>query len=179
MISAPKRVACSRNRTMSSGPMTPSGNPGKFSTSVVSISWPPGWSLVDDGSPSSTRGLRLARAVYSAAVWPAGPEPMISTSRGSATLVLFVRVGQFPSTESVLAGGAPPRQPPEQQSEGCENAAEQEVHDPHAARDVAVHDAHREDAEQDEGDGAEDRRQQPEHHQAGGRHQAVGGVGSD
>ena len=48
---------------MSSGPMIPSGKPGKFSTSVVSMSWPPGWSLVDDGSPSITRGARLARAV--------------------------------------------------------------------------------------------------------------------
>jgi len=28
---------------------------GKFSTSVVSMSWPPGWSLEDDGSPSRTR----------------------------------------------------------------------------------------------------------------------------
>src|SRR3954453_23125036 len=119
--SAPKRAACSLKIVINSGPCTPSTTPGKCSTSVVNMSWPPGWSLVDDGSPSSTRGLRLARAVYRAAVWPAGPEPMISTSRGSATLVLFVRVGQFPSTESVLAGGAPPRQPPEQQSEGCEN----------------------------------------------------------
>jgi hypothetical protein len=29
---------------------------------VVSISWPPGWSLVLDGSPSMTSGLRFARA---------------------------------------------------------------------------------------------------------------------
>jgi hypothetical protein len=43
--------------------MIPLGNPGKFSTSVVSISWPPGWSVVEDGSPSMTRGSRLARAV--------------------------------------------------------------------------------------------------------------------
>jgi hypothetical protein len=42
--------------------MIPSGKPGKFSTSVVSMSWPPGWSDVDDGSPSITRGARLARA---------------------------------------------------------------------------------------------------------------------
>ena len=61
--SAPNRSACSRKRTISSGPMTPSGKPGKFSTSVVSMSWPPGWSLVDEGSPSSTSGARLARAV--------------------------------------------------------------------------------------------------------------------
>ena len=61
--SAPKRTACSRIRCMSSGPMIPSGKPGKFSTSVVSINWPPGWSLVLLGSPSMTRGARLARAV--------------------------------------------------------------------------------------------------------------------
>ena len=62
-MSAPKRSACSRKRIMSSGPMTPSGKPGKFSTSVVSISCPPGWSEVEEGSPSITRGARLARAV--------------------------------------------------------------------------------------------------------------------
>ena len=39
---APKRAACSRIRIIRSGPMMPSGKPGKFSTSVVSISWPPG-----------------------------------------------------------------------------------------------------------------------------------------
>ena len=60
---APKRAACSRQRIISSGPMMPSGKPGKFSTSVVSISWPPGWSLVLLGSPSMTSGARLARAV--------------------------------------------------------------------------------------------------------------------
>ena len=59
----PKRSAWARNPAISSGPMMPSGNPGKFSTSVVSISWPPGWSLVEDGSPSISSGSRLARAV--------------------------------------------------------------------------------------------------------------------
>jgi hypothetical protein len=39
------------------GPSMPSGNPGKFSTSVVSESWPPG------SCPATTRGFRLARAV--------------------------------------------------------------------------------------------------------------------
>ena len=63
MTSVPKRTACSRKRIMSSGPMMPSGQPGKFSTSVVSMSWPPGWSLVDEGSPSISSGARLARAV--------------------------------------------------------------------------------------------------------------------
>jgi hypothetical protein len=61
--SAPNLPACSRIRPISSGPMTPSGNPGKFSTSVVSISCPPGWSDVLETSPSITSGARLARAV--------------------------------------------------------------------------------------------------------------------
>ncbi len=38
MISVPKRSAWSRNFIISSGPMIPSGHPGKFSTSVVSMS---------------------------------------------------------------------------------------------------------------------------------------------
>src|SRR5262245_1571337 len=68
--------------------MTPSGNPGKFSTSVVNMSWPPGWSLVELGSPSISRGSRLARAVYTAAVSPAGPDPMMMTLRLSLTSLL-------------------------------------------------------------------------------------------
>ena len=39
---APKRSACSRSLAISSGPWMPSGKPGKFSTSLVIISWPPG-----------------------------------------------------------------------------------------------------------------------------------------
>jgi hypothetical protein len=61
--SAPNRAACSRMFCISSGPMMPFGKPGKFSTSVVSMSCPPGWSVVDDGSPSMMSGARLARAV--------------------------------------------------------------------------------------------------------------------
>jgi hypothetical protein len=53
--SAPKRSACSRNFIISSGPRMPSGKPGKFSTSVVSMSWPPA------PMPSTTIGRRLAR----------------------------------------------------------------------------------------------------------------------
>ena len=56
MNSAPKRSACLRMLSISSGPMMPSGKPGKFSTSVVVISAPP------DCTPSMTSGLRLARA---------------------------------------------------------------------------------------------------------------------
>src|SRR5215471_2196152 len=75
--SAPNRSACLRMFSTSCGPMTPSGNPGKFSTSVVMESWPPGsW-------PSRTRGFRLARAVYSAAVCPEHPDPTITTFRVS------------------------------------------------------------------------------------------------
>ena len=59
--SVPKRAACSRKAPISSGPMIPWTKPGKFSTSVVSMSWPPGWSLVEDGSPSITRGASWAR----------------------------------------------------------------------------------------------------------------------
>lgn len=58
---APWCTACAFIRSMSAGPLMASGNPGKFSMSVVSISWPPG-SSVPRGSPSKTRGARLARA---------------------------------------------------------------------------------------------------------------------
>ena len=54
------------------------------------MSCPPGWSDVDDGSPSITSGARLARAVYTAAVSPAGPEPMMITSRTSVGSVIRV-----------------------------------------------------------------------------------------
>ena len=55
--SAPKCCACCFMFSTSAGPSMPSGKPGKFSTSVVMESWPPGsW-------PSTTSGFRLARAV--------------------------------------------------------------------------------------------------------------------
>ena len=57
--------------------MIPSLNPGQFSTIVVSISWPPA------SSPSIRSGFKLARAVYSAAVSPAGPDPMMTTCRSA------------------------------------------------------------------------------------------------
>jgi hypothetical protein len=60
--SAPNRSACRRMLSISSGPMMPSGKPGKFSTSVVVINAPP------DCTPSNTSGLRFARAAYRAAV---------------------------------------------------------------------------------------------------------------
>ena len=40
-IFAPNLSACLRILSMSFGPMIPSGNPGKFSTSVVNINCPP------------------------------------------------------------------------------------------------------------------------------------------
>ena len=54
-ISVPKRSACLRVTSMSAGPWMPCGKPGKFSTSVVVVSWPPGW------IPSTTSGSRFAR----------------------------------------------------------------------------------------------------------------------
>ena len=53
---APKRSAWARMCCISSGPVTPSGKPGKFSTSVVSINCPPA------PKPSMMKGDRLARA---------------------------------------------------------------------------------------------------------------------
>ena len=61
--SAPNRSACLRMESISSGPMIPSGKPGKFSTSVVFISAPPAVT-----EPSKTSGCSSARAAYSAAV---------------------------------------------------------------------------------------------------------------
>ena len=55
--SAPNRSAWARMESISSGPRTPSGKPGKFSTSVVVISAPPYW------LPSKTSGRKFARAV--------------------------------------------------------------------------------------------------------------------
>ncbi len=61
--SAPKRSACLRMESISSGPMIASGKPGKFSTSVVCMSAPPAVT-----EPSKTKGFSSARAAYSAAV---------------------------------------------------------------------------------------------------------------
>ena len=54
---APKRSACARIDSISSGPCTPSTNPGKFSTSVVVIRAPPAVT-----EPASTTGSSPARA---------------------------------------------------------------------------------------------------------------------
>ena len=58
------------------------------------MSWPPGWSLVDDGSPSTTSGASWARAAYTAAVSPAGPEPAMRTVRRSGTAPPQARDGR-------------------------------------------------------------------------------------
>ena len=54
----PNFSACSRISSMRSGPMIPLGKPGKFSTSVVFVSSPPG--STDD---ATSTGSRFARAV--------------------------------------------------------------------------------------------------------------------
>src|SRR5712671_4708003 len=93
----------------------PSGKPGKFSTRVVSESCPPGsW-------PSITSGLRLARAAYKAAVWPAHPEPMMTTFRISIMINLIdsaktIRMQTAkPALRALLEdaclGGRPPAEP--------------------------------------------------------------------
>src|SRR3954447_1469962 len=58
--------------------MMPSRKPGKFSTSVVVIRAPP---AVTD--PSTTSGCSAARAAYTAAVYPAGPDPTMMTLQTS------------------------------------------------------------------------------------------------
>jgi hypothetical protein len=60
----------------------PSGKPGKFSTSVVSISCPPGC------IPAKISGFRRALAVYIPAVYPAGPEPKIITFLTSIVILV-------------------------------------------------------------------------------------------
>ena len=56
-VRAPNRWAWARRRSIRSPPLTPSGKPGKFSTSVVVMSWPPGISPRSFASdPSTTSG---------------------------------------------------------------------------------------------------------------------------
>ena len=56
IISVLKRSACSRKRSMSSGPCTPIASAGQLSTSVVVMSWPP------CARPVMSTGCRFARA---------------------------------------------------------------------------------------------------------------------
>ena len=53
------------------GPSIPLGYPGKLSTSVVVVNCPPG------SKPVYIIGLRSALAAYIAAVYPAGPLPIM------------------------------------------------------------------------------------------------------
>ena len=64
------------NLSVISPPMMPSGKPGKFSTSVVVVSWPPA-AMPLASHPSKRMGCSSARAEYIAAVCAAGPEPII------------------------------------------------------------------------------------------------------
>jgi hypothetical protein len=66
----------------------PSGKPGKFSTSVVNISCPPGC------IPAKISGFRRALAVYIPAVYPAGPDPKIITFLTSI-VILVNHSGRF------------------------------------------------------------------------------------
>ncbi len=73
-ISAPKRAAWASRSSIIWGPSTPSSYPGKFWTSEVSMSCPP------DSKPRNTRVFRFALAAYSAAVYPASPDPTTTVS---------------------------------------------------------------------------------------------------
>jgi hypothetical protein len=61
MMTVPKRSDCLRMLSVRSMPPTPSGKPGKFSTSVVVVSWPPE-ATPPAIQPSYITGSRLARA---------------------------------------------------------------------------------------------------------------------
>ena len=72
LTSVPKRSACSFSSSIIFGPSTPFGYPGKLSTSVVVVSWPPG------SIPVYKTGFKSALEAYIAAVYPAGPDPIIN-----------------------------------------------------------------------------------------------------
>lgn len=61
MMRVPNRNDCARNLSISSGPNTPLGKPGKFSTSVVVVSCPPA-AKPFAMKPSKRTGFRFARA---------------------------------------------------------------------------------------------------------------------
>jgi len=69
----PNLFACLCKSSIISGPDTPSGYPGKFSTSDVVISCPP------IAHPVIKMGSSIARAVYIALPTAAGPLPTIHT----------------------------------------------------------------------------------------------------
>ena len=57
-------------------PLIPSRNLGKFSTSVVVVSWPPG-AMPLAIHPSKRMGFNSTRDAYMAVVWAAGPLPLM------------------------------------------------------------------------------------------------------
>ena len=59
-------------------PLIPSEKPGKFSTSEVVVSYPPGATPFAI-QPSKRIGFNSARDAYMVAVWAAGPLPMMHT----------------------------------------------------------------------------------------------------
>src|SRR5262249_11667767 len=120
--SAPKRSACSPNFIMSSGPRMPYGKPGYVPTHVGRTRCPPA------SAASITIGLRSARAAYSAAVRPAGPDPTMTRSRTS-----FME--RFPGSFR-RRNRRPPR--PAERTGDDEDSAEDQVRGPDSGRDVDV-----------------------------------------
>src|SRR3954452_21382483 len=117
-----------------------------------------------------TSGLRLARAVYSAAVYPAGPLPMMITFSTSA-------IGAFRSRFTLYSTAGPPFVTPLlhscPQTEEGDHSGHQRQPEGHRAEDEHGDDSEaRVDAERGEGadhptldaaDATRDRQQVPEH----------------
>src|SRR4051812_9206070 len=102
--------------------------------------------------PSITTGLRLARAAYTAAVRPAGPEPTITSLRASL-------IRSFPCSEPsrvrrlavrlVVVGLRRLLRPerPAERSDEDQHSADDQVGEPHVAGE---HDETAEDADQEQ-----------------------------
>src|SRR5262245_59383596 len=106
------------------------------------MSWPPA------ASPSMTSGRRLARAAYTAAVSPDGPEPTLTTSRGWLNLDILPR-SECPAEPADDHEDSPEDQP--RRPDGQEDHEDPEHHDRH----------------QQEGGEGEERGEEPEHEHAG------------
>src|SRR4051812_12206998 len=102
-----------------------------------------------------------------AAVSPAGPEPMMMTSRVANSLKLTVPLG-------LVAGS--PASGPQEQPEEREDSADRRVGRPHVARDGDVDGAHERDGQQDEGGHAEDGGDDPVDDDAHDALERVGGL---
>src|SRR5262245_31516168 len=103
-------------------------------------------------APSITMGLRSARAAYSAAVRPAGPDPTMTRSRTSL-------MGPFPG--SFRRGNRRPPRPAERAGDD-EDSAEDQVGGPDAGGDVDVDQPEEPDRHDRQGGEDEERRQEPE-----------------